>query len=143
MAVRRRVLRPDTVLNTDSYGPIPVVSDDAFLGAVLQAAQVQILAGGYLSSAVQRHPTDAEHEMVTVGAVIEWRDRTDARPQPERAAPLPAQTAAPEPAPEPEPSMRDEDDAAVAAELDDRINDGLDPASLEDEDLESIPAQLR
>lgn len=137
MAVRRRVIQPDAVHHTDTYGSIPVVSDDAFLGAVIAAAQVQIFSGGFLSVAVQRHPTDAEHEMVTVGAVIEWRDRTDAKPQPERAAAIP-----PKPVVVEEPSMRDQDEAAVAAALD-PIDDGLDESQLPDEDLASVPVEMR
>jgi hypothetical protein len=35
---------------------------------------------------VYRQPTDLKGEMATVGAVLSWADRTDARPQPEPAS---------------------------------------------------------
>jgi hypothetical protein len=85
MAIRRREIRPDTVLETVTYGNVPYVSEQAFLEAVLAVAQAQMLVGGSFGATMQRHPTDLEHEMVTVRAVIEWRDRTDAKPQPEPA----------------------------------------------------------
>jgi hypothetical protein len=85
MAIRRREIRPDTVLETVTYGNVPYVSEQAFLEAVLAVAQAQMLVGGSFGVSMQRHPTDLEHEMVTVRAVIEWRDRTDAKPQPEPA----------------------------------------------------------
>jgi hypothetical protein len=86
MAIRRREIRPDTVLETVTYGNVPYVSEQAFLDAVLAVAQSQMLVGGSFGVvACSAHPTDLEHEMVTVRAVIEWRDRTDAKPQPEPA----------------------------------------------------------
>lgn len=70
------------------HGPVPHVSDNAFLEAVVAAAQTQALAGGVLTILVQRHATDFDGEMVTTAAVIEWKDRTDARTQAEPHTPL-------------------------------------------------------
>jgi hypothetical protein len=156
MAVRRRVLSPDAVMDTQGYGPVPYVSDAAFLEAVLAAAQTVALAGGVLSVVVDRHPTDYESEMVTTAAMVEWRDRTDAKPQPEPTAatkPPVARTddeerlIAEEAAKLDEPLSEDEE-AAEAEEMDARraeeiAIDGLDPATLEEEDVSSIdPAEL-
>jgi hypothetical protein len=73
------------MLHTQQFGDVPYVTDQAFLEAVVAAAQTQAMAGGVLSVIVDRHPTDLEHEMVTTAAVIEWKDRGDARPQPEKS----------------------------------------------------------
>lgn len=66
-------------------GTIPVVSQNSLVKAVADGALMLDRAGGTLSVVLQRHATGFPNEMVTVGAVIEWRDRTDARPQPEVA----------------------------------------------------------
>jgi hypothetical protein len=83
MAIRRRQVHPDEILTLRDGREIPVVSDEAWLGALLEMGRVVSIAGGTLSATVLRHPTDLDGEMVTVGAVLEWKDRTDARPQPE------------------------------------------------------------
>jgi hypothetical protein len=83
MAIRRRTVLPDEVLDTQTYGPIPVVSDAAWVEALVAAAQAQSLYGGVLTTVVDRHPTDLPQEMVTTRGIIELKDRTDARPQPE------------------------------------------------------------
>jgi len=67
-------------------GTIPVVSQSSLVKAVADGALMLDRAGGTLSVVLQRHATGFPNEMVTVGAVIEWRDRTDARPQPEQPA---------------------------------------------------------
>jgi hypothetical protein len=67
---------------------VAVVSDEAFLGALLEVGRMVCFAGGTISAAVLRHPTDFPGEMVTVGASVEWKDRTDAREQPEPAVRL-------------------------------------------------------
>jgi hypothetical protein len=83
LAIRRRTVLPDEVLETQTYGPIPVVSDAAWVEALVAAAQAQSLYGGVLTTVVDRHPTDLPQEMVTTRGIIELKDRTDARPQPE------------------------------------------------------------
>lgn len=53
-------------------------------------------AGGVLEVVVMRQPTDVPGEMVTEAAIFAWKDRTDAKPQPE----VPAPQADPDPTPE-------------------------------------------
>jgi hypothetical protein len=86
MAIRRRQVHPDEYLTLRSGEQVPVVSDEAFLGAVLEVARMVCFAGGTMNATVMRHPTDLPGEMATVGAIVEWKDRTDAREQPEPAA---------------------------------------------------------
>lgn len=83
MAIRRRTVLPDDTLWTDTYGEIPVVSDQGWVEAVVAAAQAQALYGGVMTTVVDRHPTDLPQEMVTTRGIIELKDRTDARAQPE------------------------------------------------------------
>lgn len=132
--VRRRRLFPDATIETATYGPVDFVSDEAYLQAVLAAAQTQALAGGVLTVVVHRHPTDLPQEMVTTSAVIEWKDRTDAKSHPEP-------TTDPTPAVVPEEPVEVREPVAVGA-VDD-IGDGLDEATLPDEDLASVPETLR
>lgn len=63
-----------------------VVSQDALIKAVYDAAIMLDRAGGVASVVVGRAPTGLDGEMVTTGAVVEWKDRTDARAQPEKAS---------------------------------------------------------
>jgi hypothetical protein len=83
MARRTRELHPDEVFTTRGGREIPVVSEEQFLNELLSLGRLQMFAGGVISSVVFRQPTDLPGEMVTVGAVLEWKDRTDARDQPE------------------------------------------------------------
>jgi hypothetical protein len=99
---RRRELQPDEILTLPKSGrEIAVVSEEQYLGALVELGRVQMFAGGVITSVLFRHPTDLPGEMVTVGAVLEWKDRTDAKPQPE---------------PSSAPRLTDEARAAVAAE---------------------------
>jgi hypothetical protein len=91
MAIRRRQVHPDEILTLRDGREIPVVSDEAWLGALLEMGRVVSIAGGTISGAVFREHTDLEGEMVTVHAVLEWKDRTDARPQPEPASAPPTE----------------------------------------------------
>lgn len=84
MAVRSRYVEPDQVRET-ADGPLPYVTDEAYFNALLAVAQVQAVAGGIVTAVVQRSATGIPNEMVTTSALIEWRDRTDAKPQPERS----------------------------------------------------------
>lgn len=59
------------------------VSDEAMIESLMEAAALLKRAGGVLTVIVQRVPTDFPGERVTTAAVFEWKDRTDARPQPE------------------------------------------------------------
>jgi hypothetical protein len=86
MAIRRRQVHPDEMLRLRDGREVAVVSDEAFLGAVLEVGRMVCFAGGTMNATVLRHPTELDGEMVTVGAVVEWKDRTDAREQPEPSA---------------------------------------------------------
>jgi hypothetical protein len=89
MAVRSRYVEPDQVRET-ADGPLPYVTDEAYFNALLAVAQVQAVAGGIVTAVVQRAPTGIPNEMVTTSALVEWRDRTDAKPQPERSVTIEA-----------------------------------------------------
>jgi hypothetical protein len=110
--------------------PTGIMSREALIEALVDGAAILDIAGGTLSVVVGRAPTNLPGEMVMTGAVLEWRDRTDAKPQPEAPAPIPGQTALDEqlePAPEPEPEVVQNG----AAEP-----DGFDYGKLEAEDAE-------
>jgi hypothetical protein len=61
------------------------VSREALYQAFADAATLLDLAGGCLEVVVGRAPTNVPGEMVMTGALLCWKDRTDARPQPEVA----------------------------------------------------------
>ena len=82
MAIRSRAVRPDAVLET-AIGAIPHVSDQAFVNAVVDAATAMAMVGGELRIVVQRVPTEFANESLTAAALIEWRNHTEAKPQPE------------------------------------------------------------
>jgi hypothetical protein len=85
---RRRELHPDQIFTTPKSGrEIAVVSDEQYLEALVEVGRFQLFAGGVITSVLFRHPTDLPGEMVTVGGVLEWKDRTDAKPQPEPSSP--------------------------------------------------------
>lgn len=65
--------------------------------AVADAVTMVDRAGGVMSLVVGRGETGYPGEMVTTAAVVEWKDRSDAKPQPERPS-APAEL--PEPLPE-------------------------------------------
>jgi hypothetical protein len=72
---RMRYLRPDET---------GTVSREALIDAVVEQAAWLDFAGGCLEVVVNRAPTGMPGEMVTTGVGICWKDRTDARPQPEK-----------------------------------------------------------
>jgi hypothetical protein len=99
--------------------------------AILDGEAALHRLGGVLTIVVGRHPTDLPGEMVTTSALIEWKDRTDARPQPETPGdPVPEQAAPP--AREPEPVGADvlppPADAAAFAELPEEDDSSIEPA---------------
>jgi hypothetical protein len=83
MAIRRRELHPDETFQTRSGRQIPVVSEEQYLAQLVDLGRFQLFAGGVITAVNFRAPTDLDGEMVTVGGVLEWKDRTDAKPQPE------------------------------------------------------------
>lgn len=170
MAIRRQQIHPDQMYPTVTYGAIPIISKEALQEAMAEAAAFVDFAGGTLTLVTERHPTDAPSEMVTIRAMIEWKDRTDARPQPEERAELAAVVdpeIVDEPDLEPELEVEEEEhpnpaimpfahvgppgepevgeEPAAPAPVDELPPpaDGLDPDELEDEDLSAIPAEAR
>ncbi len=83
MAIRSRAIRPDTVLETSDGRVIECVSDEAFVRGVVDAATAITLVGGEMRVVVQRQATEFANEAVTTAALIEWRNHTEAKPQPE------------------------------------------------------------
>lgn len=121
---RTWLVRPDEELG--------YVTDDQMVESLFEAAALLKRAGGVLSVVTQREPTDFPGEMVTTAAVFEWKDRTDARPQPEATQRVVEQ--------EPEPDGVHDFDGLVHP---DDIADGLDESALPDEDLDSVAASAR
>lgn len=83
MAIRKWGVRPDYLFRSGDV-EVAAVSQDALVKALYDAAIVLDREGGFISVSTGRAHTDLEGEMVTTGAVVEWKDRTDARPQPEK-----------------------------------------------------------
>lgn len=110
--VRRAVVRPRP-------GDVTVTRDDV-MQALSDAEAVLWTCGGGLQVITQRVRADEvlhdglQGEAYTTAVIIEWRDRTDARQQPEHTAPArhPAQE------PDPQPDLEDvevEEDTPVPA----------------------------
>lgn len=147
MAVRKWAVRPDQVFELANGEQIAVVSRQALVEALMDGEAMVHRGGGVLTLVVGRHPTDLPGEMVTTGAILEWKDRTDARQQPEHATELFTAPAAPvEQAGVPVGPF--EDDAPEAPAAPDYASmvpapDGLDELTLEEEDVSAIPEALR
>jgi hypothetical protein len=92
MAERFRQVHPDEILTLRDGRELAVVSEEHFVNEVAKIASFIAFAGGTMSAVVYRQPTDLKGEMATVGAVLSWADRTDARPQPEPASAPPQST---------------------------------------------------
>jgi hypothetical protein len=123
MAVRRWQVHP--------HPETGIVVREELVQAILDGEAALHRLGGVLTIVVGRHPTDLPGEMVTTSALIEWKDRTDARPQPETPGdPVPEQAAPP--AREPEPVGADvlppPADAAAFAELPEEDDSSIEPA---------------
>jgi hypothetical protein len=106
-----------------------VLSREQLIEALIDGAAILDIAGGVLSCVVGRAPTNLPGEMVMTGAVLEWKDRTDAKPQPEPAATVTESAADPDP--EAIPGQLTVDDALETGEP-----DGFDYSKLEAEDVE-------
>jgi len=133
--IRRWTVHPDMEIPTE-FGVLPVVSRGQLVEAMLDAVSLLDRAGGGVSVVVGRERTGVDHEMVTTGAVFEWRDRTETKAAPEqRTHVLPEPPEMPEPAPEDDPTTY------RAGEPAEEIDDGLDPSSLEEEDETAMEIQ--
>jgi len=128
---RRWVVRP-------REGEIEVRRED-MRDALMDAEAMIARAGGHLAVVTHRMRADEVYadgirgEAITVGAVFEWKDRTDARPQPEATIRVPQQ----EEAREPEPELRVVEEPQVA----DDNPDGLVPQ--DEPDVSAVPAHAR
>lgn len=131
MAIRRWLVQPDREFLLQDGGVLGVVSREAFVDAVLDAVAMVDRGGGGFTVFSSRYPTGVEHEMVTTGVMVEYRDRTDAKAQPERVTDV-APPAREDPTP-------DELEAALDAE----VPDGLDESALPEEDLSEVPESVR
>jgi hypothetical protein len=139
VARRAKIVRPDS--EVPGIGPdgedvmIPQVSVQALAAAVLEGVQVVNFSGGVLEVIVSRVPTGFPEERVTSAAIVRWKDRTDARSQPEHDGPAitrPPADVAPE-----DGHDREEEALAVAA----AANGG---AAVDlDVDESSVPPHLR
>jgi hypothetical protein len=117
------------------------VEDDAIVASLLEASAILKRCGGVLTVIVQREEGDFPGEMFTTAAVFQWKDRTDAKSQPETRqqilpAPLPA---------DPEPDMLEEH-LAREERLGEALTDnpdGFPMETLEEEDVDSIPQGAR
>lgn len=138
--IRRWAVHPDMEIETD-FGPLPIVSRGAFVEAVLDAVSLVDRAGGGFSVVAGRQVTGLDHEAVTTGLVIEWRDNANAKPAPERPSevlPEPNLDAARDIAVDGEQPEGDDPTTFRAGEPPDDIGDGLDPGTLDEEDESSL-----
>lgn len=127
------------------------ISREALIGALIDGAVMLDIAGGVLNVVVGRAPTNLHGEMLMTGAVLQWQDRTDAKPQAE--APVSVTREA-------QPASRDHDAAEETAHLRTHTeagpirteppaapavdgSDGFDYSKLEDEDIEPAPELAR
>lgn len=133
MAVRRWAVRPDP--------DVGYVTREQMRDAFLDAEAVQATCGGIITIMGQRAHTDVPGEMVTTFLLVEWKDRTDAKVQPE-----PTVLSAPAPAPAPAEPEAVEQPAEPGGDPEAELyieEDGLDRRTLLDEDVSEIPAALR
>lgn len=144
---RRWQIEPD-IAREVADGAVAVVSQDALAKAMYDAAIMLDRAGGVITVLVGRIPTGFPGEMVTTGALVEWKDRTDARPQAEARGFVGEQQQHVEQQAE---SREDVDEATIAeapaveAQVENGrpvIGDGLDDPPA-DVDESSVPERLR
>lgn len=139
--IRRWRVEPDIEVETQD-GLVPAVSVEALINATVDACVMAYRAGGGFSVWQQRYKTGLEGEAVTLSAIVEWRDRTDAKPAPERVQ----DTVTPEQvtamyAAEPEP--QDDPTLYRGGEYVDDIGDGIDPSALPEEDDSAVEEVAR
>jgi len=81
--IRRQLIPPDLEVarGEDRY---EVVSQEALIKAACDLAVVIDQCGGCGEILVDRTRTQIPGEALTTGAVTTWKDRTDAKPQPEQ-----------------------------------------------------------
>ena len=124
--IRRWAIQPDQAYETPD-GPIGIVSEQALAKSLYDATIMLHRAGGVLSVVLKRADGEIPGEMVTVGGIVEWKDRTDGRAAPEQKS-EPVRLEAP-----------DDDDvlAAVVA-----ATDAPEPSEVEVDETD-VPEHLR
>lgn len=130
------------------------VSREALIGALVDAATMLDLAGGYLEVAVGRAPTDIPDEMVMTGVLINWKSRASGVNEPEQAVSVTPQE---QPAPAPREaeivvevgSIDPEDPTPFSTRQQPAVEptednpDGFDYDKLAEEDVENEPVAAR
>lgn len=145
MAIRRWRVHPDIQVPVNGEW-LDVVSREALVHGILDGVAMLDRTGGVLTVIVGRAATELDGEMVTTGAVVEHKNRSDAKPQPEEPFEVPVHSAGlfertePETVDEPDTITLDGEPVVVSAEP---SPDGLDYATLPDEDLSDIPVHAR
>lgn len=121
---RTIMVRPDAALELPDGNVLEVVSRESLLQAFADMEAVLHVSGGGFTVITQRAATGVPGERVTVAAMIQWQDRTNARSQPEQDE----QLYQPPPVYTPPPAAPEED--VLVADLEgQRI--ALEPADLE------------
>jgi hypothetical protein len=134
--IRRWHVEPDMEAQTQD-GLVLAVSRDALIMAAVDAVTMADRAGGGFQMWLERYPTGLPGEMITTGAVVEWRHRTDARPENEQQTRQVPQTVEPPPTEmgyDPPPEQDDPTQFRDGEFVGDDINDGIDPNALPEED---------
>lgn len=150
MAVRRWRVSPDVQVPINGEW-VDMVSREALVQGVLDGVAMLDRSGGVLTVIVGRQPTELEGEMVTTGAIVEWKNRTDAAPQPEQSSSVPVHGAGLFASTEPTPEQEIAEQLAGETEIvvepatapAEESPDGLDYSTLPDEDLSDIPVHAR
>jgi hypothetical protein len=143
MAVRRIAIRPrEGFTDTGEYVRDDAVTRDDVIRGLMDAEALLHFAGGVVTVIVGREPTDVPGEMRTNGVLIEWKDRTDAKPAPEAAGQVVEPTPEPPVAEPPHPASPAEV-AALERDDDDDDPEGDLLPDPDEEDLSSIPEHLR
>ena len=154
IAIRRWRVHPDIQVPVNGEW-LDVVSREALVHGILDGVAMLDRTGGVLTVIVGRAATELDGEMVTTGAVVEHKNRSDAKPQPEEAFEVPvhglfdrtepeepvADFPASDEVAESEPDESDETGSVSIAE--EPSPDGLDYNALPDEDLSDIPVHAR
>jgi hypothetical protein len=138
MAIRSWLVRPDREILTD-LGVLAVVSREALVEGILDAVSLIDRAGGGFTVYASRAATGVPNEMVTTAVMVEWRDRTDAKAQPERPSEYAPATYPDGTTDETTEALDVIADAAAAR----RPPDGFDESALEEEDLSEVPEGAR
>lgn len=81
MAVRSWRAGPDEIRRLSSGEEVGVLSRQGQFDAIMDAINACDRLGGTIGVIYGRRPTGFPGEMVTTGIIVNWQDRTDARPQ--------------------------------------------------------------